>query len=98
MLFLLNHLSNVLFLFFIFRCDDCKESNREHCYHWFVGDELSIATFQADLEAQLDAYIANSGISFDDIKSKTKIKYDPCNLTRESCVSNIDFIPHGETE
>ncbi len=47
---------------------------------------------------QLDAYIANSGISFDDIKSKTKIKYGPCNLTRESCVSNIDFIPHGETE
>jgi hypothetical protein len=75
-IYFIVHLMYSFFILLSFRCDDCKESDREHCYHWFVGDELSIATFQADLEAQLDAYIANCGISFDYIKSKTKIKYE----------------------
>jgi hypothetical protein len=70
----------------------------EHCYHWSVGDEQSIAAFQQELEVQLDAYLRSCGVRLDEIKLKTKIIYDPCDVTRESNLYNIDLIPHGPTE
>jgi len=92
--FLNASLSNI----FSFRCNDCIEDNCEHCYHTPVGDAQSIATLEQELKVQLDAYLANCGISFAEIKNKSKIIYDPCDLTRESNKYNIDFIPHGDTE
>jgi hypothetical protein len=90
------HLNNY-FSFFI-RCDKCIASDRQHCYHWNVGDEQSIAAFQQELAEQLYTYLETCGVPFQEIKLKTKIIYDPCDVTRESNLYNIDFIPHGATE
>jgi hypothetical protein len=92
--------ANLIFstFFFLLRCNECKRSNRNHCYHWFVGDEESIAAFQQELEEQLDVYIGIRGVSFDKIRTKTKIIYDPCDLSCETNIYNIDYIPSGETE
>jgi hypothetical protein len=53
---------------------------------------------QQEIEAQLDAYLANCGIPFAEIKSKSKIIYDPCYVTRGSNKYNINFILHCDTE
>jgi len=63
-----------------------------------VGDEVSITAFQQELDTQLDAYLANCGLSFQEVKNKSKIIYDPCDVSRESNKYSIDFIPHGGTE
>lgn len=49
-----------------------------------IGDEVSVAAFQQELVVHLNAYLANFGISFREIKVKSKIIYDPFDFTRES--------------
>jgi hypothetical protein len=63
-----------------------------------VVDKVSIMAFQQELETQLDAYLANCGQSFQEVKNKSEIIYDPYDVSRESNKCNIDFIPHGGTE
>lgn len=81
-----------------YSCDSCKEKNRPKCYHWSVGDETSIASFQQQLEEQLDLYLSNCGATFNEVQEKTKIIYDPCKVTRQSNQWNIDYIPDGKTD
>jgi hypothetical protein len=47
---------------------------------------------------QLSTYLESCGNPFWEIKVKTKIIFDPCNVTRESNVYDIDYIPYGATE
>ena len=69
---------------FISRCSTCKEKNKERCYHWSVGDEAALSSFQEQLEKQYANYLRNCGSSYDEVQRRTKIIYDPCDVTREA--------------
>jgi hypothetical protein len=43
-------------------------------------------------------YLANCGDSFNEVQSKTKLTYDPCDLNKDNNMYNIDYIPIGATE
>ena len=43
-------------------------------------------------------YLQNCCASLDEIGSKSKIIYDPCDLTHESNIYNKDYIPTGEKD
>jgi hypothetical protein len=62
-----------------------------------MADEESMELFLEELEQQLNVYLDNCGASFEEIRSKTKTIYDPCDLTRESNMYNVDYIPSGAT-
>jgi hypothetical protein len=53
--------------------------------------------FQEKLEEHLNRYVRTSGMSFNFVKKRTKVLYDPTDLTRETNVYNIDYIPSGAT-
>jgi hypothetical protein len=63
-----------------------------------MADEESMELFLEELEQQLNVYLDNCGASFKEIRSKTKIIYNPCDLTRESNMYNVDYIPSGATD
>ncbi len=84
--------------FLFIGCTSCKEKNRVKCYHWSVGDETSIASFQQQLEEQLNSYLANCGETYYEIQKKTRIIYDPCDVTGETNQNNINYIPNGGTD
>jgi hypothetical protein len=54
--------------------------------------------FQEKLEEHLNRYVRTSGMCFNYVKKKTKIIYDPTDLSRESNVYNINYIPSGATQ
>lgn len=76
----------------------CKEKNKERCYHWSVGDEAALSSFQEQLEKQYANYLRNCGSSYDEVQRRTKIIYDPCDVTREANKYNVDFIPNGASD
>ncbi len=80
------------------RCECCKNTGRQRCYHWAVGDERSITIFQQQLRELLDVYMRSCGSSYQEIKRASQIVYDPNDLTRSNNELNVEFIPHGETE
>jgi hypothetical protein len=43
-------------------------------------------------------YLEYCRATFADIRSKSKIIYDPCDVTHDSNIYNIDYIPRQETD
>jgi len=43
-------------------------------------------------------YLQYCCASLDEIRSKSKIIYNSCDVTHESYIYNIDYIPTGETD
>lgn len=96
---------NFIFVFILliihsvfFRCTSCKERNQEKCFHWSVGDEAALTSFQQELERRYNQYLTNYGVTFAEIQQKSKITYDPCDLTRNNNKNNIDFMPSGDDD
>jgi hypothetical protein len=63
-----------------------------------VGDEESLEAFRQKLDTQLQRYLDRNGRAYEEVRCESKIKYDPCDVARESNCFNIDFIPTGNTD
>ncbi len=83
--------------FVLFRCDFCKENDKERCYHWEAGDEASLEIFRQKLEEHLTLYVSQNGTHYTDIRRKTKIVYDPTDTLRTSNPYNVEYRPQGDT-
>ena len=69
-------------LFFFDRCDSCIQNNREHCYHWPVGDEDSVRHFQQELALRLAEYEQHCGRQLLDVVRESQIIYNPTEVNR----------------
>ncbi len=83
---------------FIFRCEFCKENDKERCYHWSVGDEHSIDVFRRQLEEHLHLYLDSSGRHYEEVKCCSKIIYNSNDLTGQNNRYNIVYIISGATD
>ncbi len=63
-----------------------------------MGDEESLEAFRQKLDTQLQRYLDRNGRAYEEVRRESKIKYDPCDVARESNCFNIDFIPTGNTD
>jgi len=63
-----------------------------------VGDEESLEAFRQKLDTHLQRYLDRNGRAYEEVRRESKIKYDPCDVARESNCFNIDFIPTGNTD
>ena len=75
------------------RCERCIRNDAEKCYHWEVGDEDAVEKFQQDLQREMAEYLSACRNSLQDIKKKSKIKYNLSAIDAATDVYNIDFQP-----
>lgn len=80
------------------RCNRCKRNGKAKCYHWDVGDEDSIEKFQQDLELHMEEYFETCSTTLDQVIEKSKIRYQPNALDKESDMQNIDFSPSTDDD
>jgi hypothetical protein len=75
------------------RCRRCKRNNSEKYFQWAVGDESTIEYFQTLLENEYGEFLRSCGTTLNDLKKKSKIKYNPTAFDKEVDVYNIEFAP-----
>jgi hypothetical protein len=80
----------------VVRCESCLAKNKNRCYHWRVGDEDSVLTFQAELQERMDEYTNSCGSCYKEIMAQSKIVYNPTEINRFGNKYNIDFDYNGE--
>jgi len=73
------------------RCEWCRRTEKDKCYHWEVGDENTIARFQRDLEAEMAAFLDSCKTTLEEVKSKTKMKYCPSAMDHKVDIYSIDY-------
>jgi hypothetical protein len=80
------------------RCDRCVRKGNTKCYHWSVGDEATIENFQRILRAELGDYIQLIGATVEDIRQRSRIKYNPNAIDKETDINNIEFVLSTEDD
>jgi hypothetical protein len=56
-----------------------------------------VARFQVELEEQMHEYLLRCGKHYDEIMSRTRIKFNPTNIDRFTDNTNIDFVVENFT-
>jgi hypothetical protein len=95
---IITYLFSLIYFISLFRCDFCKENNKERCYHWSVGDEHSIEMFGRGITDHLENYLRTSGRHYKEVKRCTRIIYDLTDLTASNNQYNVEYIPARDTD